>query len=511
MNREHFVEVLKSTEWDIVVIGGGATGLGVALDAVTRGLKVALIEKNDYAAGATSTSTKLIHGGVRYLEKAIKEFDLGQYKLVHEALHERKTMLQIAPHLSQPIPFIIPVYSNFQKWYYFVGIRIYDFIAGKDKIPNASILSRSDAITQFPKLEASKIHSAILYYDGQFNDAFYATALMRTAVQHGAYCLNYFELIHADFDQEQKIYSLIVQDNFSNEQYKLKSKLLVNCAGVQADKIRKMVYPELENRLRPSKGVHIVLPREWLSSNHALLIPSTEDGRVIFVIPWYYCVIIGTTDTEIQDLNSEPVVTESDIDYLLRQVNPYLSQPIQKNDIIGSFAGYRPLVKANKSRKEALIRNHEIEVFKEKNFISVLGGKWTTYRKMAEDAVNEIFKILNLPLVRCKTQNLKLVGASTQKFPNALHLPEFIHHHLHYYGSEYPILLEYIRKYGADLIVENYPFTIGEAMFLKENAQIFTVEDLLYRGTRLGNIDFQAAQKAKQFVLSNPLKLNFFE
>ncbi len=502
MNRQNLIHQLIHNEWDILVIGGGATGLGVALDAVTRGLKVVLIEKQDFASGPTSTSTKLIHGGVRYLEKAVKELDYGQYKLVHEALNERKIMIQNAPHISNPLPFILPTYSFWQKWYYLLGTKIYDWIAGKDDIPNSRILSKSETITKFPLLNSQKLNSSVLYYDGQFNDAFYATALMRTAVEKGACCLNYLELTSQEWDNENKIHKLAVKDNLKNEFLEVKSRLVLNCAGVQSDNIRKMFFHNIEPRLRPSKGVHIVLPRKWLPSQHSLLIPSTEDGRVIFVIPWYYAVIIGTTDTEVKDPNSHPKVTNEDIDYVLRQANPYLEKPIQKADIIGSFAGYRPLVKANKTNTEALIRNHEIETFQEKNFISVLGGKWTTYRQMAEEAVDEAFKVLNQKYVSCKTKNLPLIGASEKKYENTLNLPAEVHQHLHYYGSEYPILLEYLQKYGSDLIVENYPFTIGEMFFLKEIAQIHTVQDALMRGTRLGIIDFEAAEKAK-IVLEN--------
>ncbi len=501
MNRNILIEKLPKTIWDILVIGGGATGLGVALDAASRGLKVALLEKKDYASGPSSTSTKLIHGGIRYLEKAIKELNLAQYRLVKDALHERQIMLQNAPHISNTIPFIIPVYSNPQKWYYFLGTKIYDLIAGKNDIPHSTILSKSDTLLQFPPLNHDKLKASILYYDGQFNDAFYATALMRTAIQYGACCLNYVELLHAEWDNIHKLYLLKVQDAIQGESYEVKTKLLINCAGVQADTIRKMVFPTLEPRLRPSKGAHIVLPRKWLPTNQALLIPSTEDGRVIFIIPWYYAVIIGTTDTEPTHPIELPTVTQEDINYILRQVNPYLSQPIQVNDIIGSFAGLRPLVKANKSKTEALIRSHEVEVFKQKHFISVLGGKWTTYRQMAEEAVNAAYHVLNLPQTSCKTHHLPLIGASTQKFHNFTNLPPNIHQHLHYYGAEYPVLLKYLQNYGTDFIVDGYPFTIGEIFFLKEHAQIITAEDTLLRGTRLGIIDHHAAKKAMNTLL----------
>lgn len=497
MNRENLKQQLIDNEWDVVVIGGGATGLGVALDAVTRGLKVALIEKKDYASGPTSTSTKLIHGGVRYLEKAIKEMDFGQFQLVQEALHERQIMLNNAPHLGKPIPFIIPVYSFWQKFYYYIGTKIYDWVAGKDHIPNSQMLSKEKSIGFFPLLNQEKLKGSIVYYDGQFNDAFYATALLRTAIQYGACCLNYMELTDNQWDTIHKIHHLTVKDNFTAQKYNLRTKVVVNCAGVQSDSVRKLFIPNVEPRLRPSKGIHIVLPREWLKSQHSLLIPSTEDGRVMFVIPWFYCVIIGTTDTEVSDPNSNPEVTEEDIDYLLRQVNPYLSSPIQKKEIIAHFAGYRPLVKANKSKTEALIRNHEVEVFHEKNFISVLGGKWTTYRKMAEDAVNKVFELLNTKKVPCKTAQIPLIGATSVPFQNTYHLPEAIHRHLQWYGSEYSIVWEYLKNKGSDVMVERYPFTVGEMYFLKEHAQIHTVHDALHRGTRLAIIDFQAAEKAK--------------
>lgn len=496
MNRKFLIHELENTFWDMVIVGGGATGLGVALDAASRGLKVALIEKNDYASGPTSTSTKLIHGGVRYLEKAIKELDFGQFHLVKEALYERKIMLKNAPHISNSIPFVIPIYSFWQKGYYFFGTRFYDWIAGNDNIPNSKTLSKNLTLQKFPLLNPN-IQSSVLYYDGQFNDAFYATALMRTASKYGACCLNYVQLNQVNFNQNSNTYHLTAYDRLNSCNLNIQSKLLVNCGGVQADSIRKMVLPDLECRLRPSKGIHIVLPREWLPTDHALLIPKTEDGRVIFIIPWYYATIIGTTDTEVHDFNQPPEVTEEDVEYLLKQVNPYLAQPIQKSDIIASFAGYRPLVKANKTKTEALIRNHEIETFENKKFISVLGGKWTTYRKMAEDAVNEAFKLLNLPFVACKTSSLPLIGANSQKFENTNHLLEVVHQHLHYYGSEYPILVDYLEKFGKQPLVNGYPFTLGECYFLKENCQIHTFDDLIYRGTRLGIINFSAAEKLK--------------
>lgn len=507
LNRELLLKEIQNQQWDLVVVGGGATGLGVALDAAQRGLKVALIEKNDYASGPTSTSTKLIHGGVRYLEKAVKELNWGQYQLVKEALHERKIMLKNAPHLSKPIPFIIPVYSWWQKMYYSLGTKIYDWIAGKDEVPNAYFVSPEFAIKKFPNLNSNHLHGAVVYHDGQFNDAFYATALMRTALLYGACCLNYVELNHVDFNQNLGIHFLNVQDKRDFQSFEIKTSVLVNCTGVHADSIRKMVIPELQPRLRPSKGIHMVLPRTWLPTDYALLIPSTEDGRVVFVIPWYYAVIIGTTDTEIHDAFSVPTVEPEDIEYLIRQVNPYLSKKIEVRDIQATFAGYRPLVKAHQSKTEALIRNHEIEIFPEKKFVSVLGGKWTTYRKMAEDAVNQVFKLLNKPFRACQTKELALIGCTNQIFENKEGLPENIHQHLLYYGSEYPVLVDYLKKYGAKPLLTNYPFTIGEAIFLKEHGQIHTFEDYIQRGTRIGIIDFQAVEVLR----SNQELLAIFE
>lgn len=496
MDRQSIKQALSSEEWDVLIIGGGATGLGVALDAASRGLKTALIEQKDYANGPSSNSTKLVHGGVRYLEKAVKELDWGQYKLVKEALNERQTMLQLAPHLVKPIPFIIPVFSTWEKFYYKIGTWLYDKIAGKDDFPNAIWLSKSETLKAFPYLNPNKLKGSILYYDGQFNDAFYATALLRTAILQGANCLNYMKLVSIQ-PEKNKVFCF-AHDKLTDERLTIIARCVINCAGVNSDEIRLMAQHDKEKRLRPSQGIHIVLPRNYLDTEFSLLIPSTEDGRVVFVIPWYYGLLIGTTDTEVKNPTHPPSVSLEDIDYLIRQVQPYLSKKIQRSDIQGYFSGYRPLVKDNRSRTEALIRNHEIEVIKQARVIHVLGGKWTTYRQMAEEAVDAAFELLSKPKIPCKTKSIPLIGhpSNNQEVISQPSLPKDIIEHLKNYGSEQNKVLEFILTYGSERIIEGYAFTVGEMVFLLKHAQMETVSDFLFRGTRLGIIDCQAAKQA---------------
>ena len=388
------------------MIGGGASGLGVALDAVTRGYSVALVEAGDYGGGTSATSTKLIHGGVRYLEKAFTTLDYGQYKLVREALRERRLMLDAAPELTRELSIVIPVYKWWQKYYYGIGMKVYDALAGKGKLKHSRTLSKAATLDAFPLLNPNKLAGGIEFYDGQFNDVAYALALAETADQRGAVLCNHLRVVAIE-QAEQRV-RVQAEDALSSKRIAIEAKSIVNCTGPFADHIRQMLRPTAPKRLRPSKGIHILTAKHPELGKSGMFIPETDDGRVIFVLPWQDSLLIGTTDTEVADPGAPPSVNAGDVMYLLDHVNRYLQEPIQYDAIRGVIAGYRPLVAKAGGSTEALIRNHEVEVWEQARAVNLLGGKWTTYRQMAEDAVDALSVLLPGTQQPCKTQGLQL-------------------------------------------------------------------------------------------------------
>jgi glycerol-3-phosphate dehydrogenase len=386
----------KSARWDIIIIGGGATGLGCAVDAASRGYRTALLERSDFARGTSSRSTKLIHGGVRYLKQ-------GNVKLVRESLRERALLLKNAPELVKLIPFILPNYAWWERPYYGVGLKLYDLLAGQTKSRH---LNCDQVLQRLPTLRPENLHGGIEYFDGQFDDARLAIALARTAVEHGAIIANYFP---ATAVRKQQV---IARDAESGREFELTAKVIINATGVFSDTVRRMDEPRSDTMIAPSQGAHIVLDRAFLPGDAALMVPRTKDGRVMFAIPWHNRVLIGTTDTPVNELVLEPRPLAQEIEFLLEHAGHYLAKAPARSDIKSAFAGLRPLVKTAQTRNTSLVpRDHTILV-SQSGMITVTGGKWTTYRHMAEETIDRAEQVGGLEHRPCKTQALGIRSES---------------------------------------------------------------------------------------------------
>jgi glycerol-3-phosphate dehydrogenase len=501
MNRKNNLERLKNEEFDICIIGAGASGAGCAIDATLRGFKVALIEKNDFAAETSSKSTKLIHGGVRYLEQAFKNLDFAQLKQVRHGLEERHTVLKNAPHLAHPLALITPVFSWFEGMYFTIGLTLYGFFAKNDPLPKAKWLNKKETYEHIPTL-TSKLHSSVMYYDGQLDDARYCLALAHSADEAGAAVVNHAEIIGFENGESGKLTTAIIQDKLAdNQSIKIKSKLFINCTGPFADSIRLMANPAEQSRIRPSKGVHIILPMAYLQSKDAMLIPKTKDGRVVFVIPFEGEVMVGTTDDEYQNLDKEPILIEKEIDFLLETLEPFLSKMPQKHEIKAGFGGLRPLIAAGDSKAtKKLVRDHEVEHDPKSNLLSLLGGKWTTYRLMAKDTIDDACQLLNSN-ANCSTENHLLVGAKNYDFDNwkviqkQYNLSENTSKHLTLkYGSRANKVLQLTDNQAVlkELISPNYPFVKAEVVYTVREEMVCKLRDFFARRIRFELMDWSA-------------------
>ncbi|HEV7379729.1 MAG TPA: FAD-dependent oxidoreductase, partial [Dyadobacter sp.] len=380
MNRNQSLINLETDEFDICIVGAGASGAGCALDAALRGYKVALIDRQDFASETSSKSTKLIHGGVRYLEQAFKKLDFAQLKQVRHGLEERHLVLSNAPHLARPLALVTPVNSWIEGLYFTIGLKMYDSFASDDTLPKSRWLKKSELLKDVPTLNRNNIHSAVLYYDGQLDDARYCLALAQSAAEAGAVVANYIEVKGFDKSEQGKLKAVQVLDRRSGKSLSIRTKLVLNCTGPFSDHIRLMGNPALPERLRPSKGVHAVLPYNTLNSDFAMLIPKTSDGRVVFAIPFEGAMILGTTDTECDSLDQEPVLNVVEKQYLADTLNPYLENKIDISQLTAGFGGLRPLLSAETSKStKSLLRDHEVEIDTVSGLVSLLGGKWTTY------------------------------------------------------------------------------------------------------------------------------------
>jgi glycerol-3-phosphate dehydrogenase len=409
MNRHTSIAQLQSEkEFDICIIGGGATGLGIAVDAANRGYKTILLEQSDFAKGTSSRSTKLVHGGVRYLQQ-------GNIKLVMEALKERGRLLKNAPHLVHNQQFIVPNYKWWEKPFYGVGLKIYDWMAGRLGLGPSQFLSKQEVIHKVPGLDENGLNGGILYHDGQFDDARLAIALMQTAVQKGATMLNYFS-VNRLLKINQQVGGVGVKDMFTGNEYEIKSKVIINATGVFVDAIMKMDNPKHENIVSPSQGIHLVVDKDFLNTNTAIMIPKTDDGRVLFAVPWHTKVVLGTTDTPVDKIVTEPEALDTEKEFILKHIGRYLAKDPTAADVRSVFAGLRPLVKGNTKNTAALSREHFISI-SSTGMITITGGKWTTYRKMAADVLHIAAQKNNLPPVKCSTQNLPLAGATNTIIP----------------------------------------------------------------------------------------------
>ncbi len=505
MHRPAHLHHAQTELFDVCVVGGGATGAGVALDAALRGLKVCLIERDDFAAQTSSKSTKLIHGGVRYLEQAFKGLDWDQFKLVRKALWERRYLLQNAPHLTRPLALLTPCGSWFERFYYGTGLKLYDALAGRHNLAPSRQLSTAEALQRIPSLRKKGLRGAVLYYDGQLDDARFALALVKTAAQRGATVLNHAEAVEFGKTPDGRLQTLTICDTLSGELLTVKSRVFVNATGPFADGLRHLANPTLPPRMRVSKGVHLILPKAVLNGDTALLVPKTDDGRVMFLIPWQDHVLVGTTDTE-ATLHDDPALQQAEVTYLLDYVRRYLDVSVSPDDVLGGFAGLRPLLQADPTAStKALVRDHEVEVDGASGLVSIMGGKWTTYRLMAQDTVDECLRQLAESPRPCQTQHHRLAGAEEFTADGGQHLaqshalPVDVAQHLwKKYGTEAGKVANLARQQPklAERLASGQPFLAAEVVYVMREEMALTLPDVLARRLGLEWLDWQAAEQA---------------
>jgi glycerol-3-phosphate dehydrogenase len=401
IEREQLLAQLREPgEWDVVVIGGGATGLGIAVDAASRGFRTALIEARDFASGTSSRSTKLIHGGVRYLAQ-------GNLKLVREALSERALLLANAPALVRPLKFIVPCYQPFEREVMRVGLGVYDALAGKQGIGDTHWLSRTETIAQLPGVRVECLRGGVAYWDAQFDDARLAIALMRTSVRLGAVAINYVEADRIE-TIGGRVTAVIARDTQTTERFELRAKVLFNATGVWADEVRRRVDGAAATLITASRGSHIVLPGWFLPGSTGMMIPRTADGRVLFAIPWHGHLIVGTTDVAVIGPAAEPEASDVEVEFIVDTARGYLQSEPSAGDVLATFAGLRPLFSPRDARVTKTISREHAIVIEHRNLITVVGGKWTTYRRMALDALDQAANIGLLDARRCTTSEIKL-------------------------------------------------------------------------------------------------------
>ena len=473
MNRQKCVEELKKQAdkvWDIIVIGGGATGLGVAQDAASRGYKTLLLEQSDFAKATSSRSTKLVHGGVRYMAQ-------GDLLLVMEALHERGLMLKNAPHLTFNQEFVIPVYTLWDVIMYTVGLKFYDLMAGRLSMGKSYFINREQTRLRLPLLNSKGLKGGVVYHDGQFDDSRMAFALAESCARYEGIVLNYFKVTGLLKDERGKINGVSARDIDSGKEYNLKTRLVINATGVFADEISRMDDPESKTTIRPSQGVHIVLDKSFLRSNSAIMIPKTDDGRVLFAIPWYNEVVIGTTDTPLDKISLEPVALDEEISFILRTAEKYLVTPPKREDILCIYAGLRPLAANpdNPASTKEVSRRHKITL-SPSGLLTIIGGKWTTYRRMAEETIDRAIKAGLMDKAKCVTSNIKLTTINTDNILKRLYI----------YGDHY-VDIEKMISENPELgipVDPRLPYTSAEILWICRNEMPLRLEDILARRTR---------------------------
>jgi glycerol-3-phosphate dehydrogenase len=492
--RTEVLDRIAATTFDVCVIGGGATGGGCSLDSQLRGMKTVLVEAGDFASGTSSASTKLIHGGVRYLEQAVKGLDVHQYRLVRHALRERLNMLRNGPFLSRPIEFLVPCFSWFSVLYFAMGLKLYDWLAGSARLSRSQFVSKSNTADRMPALDPSHIVGSVSYADGQFDDARYTIALVASMAEAGGEALNYARVVGFEKNSGGKLTGVEVEDQLSQARFTVRARAFVNATGPWSDSIRQLATVGAKPRMRLSKGVHVLLPLEVLQSRDALLIPKTEDGRVLFALPWFDRLLVGTTEKELTN-HEELYVTRDEVDYLLRHLNKYLTAPVGREQVVSAFVGVRPLLSAGKSGDtQGLSRDYEVEVDQLSGLISVMGGKWTTYRAMAEDTINVVQEFVGEPVTSSATGEYLLSGARGWN-------PEYWRTLIREYGVTQPAAQHLVQKFGTHagrvlalttvdlnlglLLLDGFPTLRAEVVYAARYEMATTIEDVLLRRSGL--------------------------
>ena len=485
MNRiKSLKKISKKKIWDLVIIGGGSSGLGIAVDSASRGYKTLLIEKYDFSKGTSSRSTKLVHGGVRYLQN-------GDISLVIEALRERGIMRKNAPHLVRDLSFVIPSYDWWNSPFYGIGLKIYDMMSGKLGLGPSTLLSREEIIKLIPNVKKNGLKGGVIYHDGQFDDARMAISLAQTAENHGATLINYFG-VEDLIKENEMIAGVIARDSIENKTYKIMAKGVINATGVFSDSITNLDIKKRKKTIVPSQGVHIVLDKSFLAGNHAIMVPHTTDGRVLFAVPWNNYVIVGTTDTQIEKSNIEPIPLDEEIKFILKNAGSYMKSAPTFKDIKSVFAGLRPLAAPENNEKatKEISRHHKVTV-STSGLISILGGKWTTYRKMAEDTVNTARSVAGLQERECITHNLTIHGYDySSNWENPIH----------FYGTDIE-KIENLCSDGNSSISEKFFISKNQIIWSIRNEMAMTLEDVMARRTRSLFLDARESLKIAPKVL----------
>lgn len=482
MQRDFQLKQLDSQPgktWDIVVIGGGATGLGIAVDAASRGYETVLLEQSDFSKGTSSRSTKLVHGGVRYLAQ-------GDISLVLEALHERGLLRQNAPHLVKNQAFIIPSYDWWEGPFYNIGMKVYDMMAGKLGLGPSEKISREETLKAIPNLDENHLNGGVIYYDGQFDDSRLAVNLAQTAVDNKAVVLNYMPVTGLLKDKSGLVCGVEARDGESGRDYSIRSRAVVNATGVFVDEVLRMDDPGAPTLVRPSQGVHFVLDKSFLQGDSAIMIPKTSDGRVLFAVPWHGKVVVGTTDTPLgpEDITLEPRALQEEVDFILATAAQYLKRDPEKSDVLSVFAGLRPLAAQQDSQSQStkeISRSHRLMVSLS-GLITITGGKWTTYRKMAEDTVNKAWLVGGLPEKPCVTAAMPIHGYVKNVRFDA---PGY------FYGSDWEHLTDMIQRAPelGEKLHPDYEYTRAQVVWAVHHEMARTVEDFLARRIRMLLLD----------------------